>query len=142
MRYPGKEKCEALKSIRQQIAQANGIAYSPHPCTHQGDCPGTCPACEAEVQYLEREIIRKHGGWTMAKGASAAAGIVLAAGMMASCSNSLFKQTYGDVPRQIEGDVPTQIDSIAPPVTPRSNNDSLIEMGEVPIEIDEEKRAE
>ena len=52
----GKKICKTLKAIRQQIADANGISYAPTPCTHKGDCAGTCPACEAEVRYIEHEL--------------------------------------------------------------------------------------
>ncbi len=52
----GKNICECLKGIRKQIAKANGIDYSPIHCTHKGDCAGTCPACEQEREYLERQL--------------------------------------------------------------------------------------
>lgn len=54
----GKELCEILKSIRKKIADANGIAYQPHECTHQGDCLGTCPMCDDELHRLTEEIRR------------------------------------------------------------------------------------
>ena len=52
----GKRTCNVLRQIRQQVANANDISYVPTPCTHKGDCSGTCPACEAEVRYIEREL--------------------------------------------------------------------------------------
>lgn len=52
----GKSICSVLKTIRKQIADANGIKYEPHECHHQGECRGTCPACEAEVRYIERQL--------------------------------------------------------------------------------------
>ena len=52
----GKSICNVLKSIRKQIADANGIHYAPKPCGFKGECRGTCPACEAEVKYIEREL--------------------------------------------------------------------------------------
>lgn len=59
----GKEKCKALKEIRRQIAEQNDIAYAVSECTFQGDCKGTCPKCESELRYLERELeIRKNLG--------------------------------------------------------------------------------
>lgn len=60
----GKRKCEILKAVRKQIADANGIPYEPRVCTYKGDCQSTCPACESEVRYLERELsaCRKAGG--------------------------------------------------------------------------------
>ena len=61
--YQGKSTCETLKSIRKQIADANEIPYEPVVCTHQGDCMGTCPACESEMRYIENQLnIRKMAG--------------------------------------------------------------------------------
>lgn len=59
----GKSICSVLKTIRKQIADANEIWYEPHECHHQGECRGTCPACEAEVRYIERQLdIRRQLG--------------------------------------------------------------------------------
>lgn len=55
----GKFICNQLKQVRLDIARANGIKYVPRECHHEGDCEGTCPACESEMRYLEREIARK-----------------------------------------------------------------------------------
>lgn len=55
----GKEKCKALKEIRRQIAENNDIKYVVEECQHKGECRGTCPRCEAEVRYLERELERR-----------------------------------------------------------------------------------
>ena len=55
----GRHTCNTLKAIRKQIAEANDIEYEPVECTHQGDCAGTCPACEAEVRYLEGELSKR-----------------------------------------------------------------------------------
>ncbi|MBE6339384.1 MAG: TonB family protein [Bacteroidales bacterium] len=52
----GKKTCDQLKAIRQQIADANEIDYKPHECTFEGECRGTCPACEGEMRYIEREL--------------------------------------------------------------------------------------
>ena len=52
----GKKICESLKAIRKSIAQANDIAYNPQECHHEGDCSGTCPACESEMRYIERQL--------------------------------------------------------------------------------------
>lgn len=52
----GKSICSVLKTIRKQVADANGIKYEPRVCHYQGDCLGTCPACEAEVRYLEQQL--------------------------------------------------------------------------------------
>ncbi len=57
----GKEKCKALKEIRMQIATTNDIPFAVSECTHQGDCRGTCPKCESELKYLERELAIRQG---------------------------------------------------------------------------------
>ena len=71
----GKSTCKLLKDIRQQIADANGISYQPIECHHKGDCAGTCPACEAEIRYLERELKARKGNGFGMKVAGIAAGI-------------------------------------------------------------------
>ncbi|MBW4775940.1 carboxypeptidase-like regulatory domain-containing protein [Prevotella histicola] len=71
----GKSTCKLLKDIRQQIADANGISYQPKECHHKGDCTGTCPACEEEIRYLERELKARKGNGFGMKVAGIAAGI-------------------------------------------------------------------
>lgn len=48
----GKEKCEFLKEIRKNMAEANGIPYEPRECNFEGECSGTCPFCEKEAADL------------------------------------------------------------------------------------------
>ena len=55
----GKNKCKILKEIRRQIAEQNDIEYVTSECQHKGDCKGTCPKCEAEVRYLEKELEKR-----------------------------------------------------------------------------------
>ena len=55
----GKNKCKILKEIRQRIADENDIPYVTRECTYQGDCLGTCPKCESELRYLERELAKR-----------------------------------------------------------------------------------
>ena len=63
----GKAKCRILKEIRQKIADENDIPYITRECTYQGDCSGTCPRCESELRYLERELAaRQRLGRTVA----------------------------------------------------------------------------
>ena len=71
----GKSTCKLLKDIRQQIADANGISYQPKECHHEGECAGTCPACEEEIRYLERELKARKGNGFGMKVAGIAAGI-------------------------------------------------------------------
>lgn len=46
----GRYICNTLKAIRKQIADANGIDYSPEECHFNGECKGTCPKCEKDVK--------------------------------------------------------------------------------------------
>ena len=69
----GKAKCKILKEIRRQSAENNDIPYVVSECPYQGNCKGTCPQCEEEVRYLEREIQkRKNIGKAVAVGGIAA----------------------------------------------------------------------
>ena len=77
----GRHTCNTLKAIRKQIAEANEIEYEPVECTHEGDCAGTCPACEAEVRYLESELIKRKG---LGKKV-AVAGIAMGMASLSSC---------------------------------------------------------
>jgi TonB family protein len=55
----GKKTCKILKEIRQQIADRNDIEYITSECHFQGECKGSCPKCEAELQYLENELSKR-----------------------------------------------------------------------------------
>ena len=55
--------CETLKAIRKQVADANGIVYTPAKCDFEGVCTGTCPACESEREYIENQLsIKRKAG--------------------------------------------------------------------------------
>jgi len=56
MKTKGRNICNTLKAIRKQIADANGIDYSPEECHFKGECKGTCPRCEQDVRDLEHEL--------------------------------------------------------------------------------------
>ena len=56
----GKEKCEILKAIRTYVAEKYGLGYATTEGSHKGDCPGTCPKCDAELADLQREL-EEHG---------------------------------------------------------------------------------
>ncbi len=77
----GKHICETLKGIRREIAEANEIDYQPTECTHEGDCAGTCPKCESETQWLERQLRNRQA---LGK-AVTIAGLTVALGAMSSC---------------------------------------------------------
>lgn len=55
----GRDKCELLNEIRQKIALKNNIEFNIEECTYEGDCSGTCPKCERELEYLEMELKKK-----------------------------------------------------------------------------------
>ena len=71
----GKSTCKVLKEIRQKIANENGIRYAPKECHYKGECKGTCPACEAEVRYLEEELKQKRRNGFAIKLGGIAAGL-------------------------------------------------------------------
>ncbi|MBD5216378.1 MAG: energy transducer TonB [Bacteroidales bacterium] len=76
----GKQTCKILKEIRRQIAAANDIEFTTSECRYKGDCLGTCPKCEAEVRYLEEQLLARSlaGKRVMLVGMSA--GVLLLAG--------------------------------------------------------------
>ena len=84
MKSNGKNICAALKQVRKQVAEANGIHYTPAPCRFDGECSGTCPACEAEVQYIESQL----GRLRLAGKAVKVAGLALGLTMVAGCNSS------------------------------------------------------
>lgn len=55
----GKDKCNVLREIRKRIAEKYGLTYQPTECHHEGDCAGTCPKCDAELQDLQRQLKEK-----------------------------------------------------------------------------------
>ena len=111
----GKTICGVLKTIRKQIADANEIKYEPRECHHQGECRGTCPACEAEVRYIERELnIRRQLGKAVAvvgisAGLSALTGCSDKAKDVDSISEEESRTTVGKVmvepAETIDGDI-------------------------------------
>ncbi|MBR3492376.1 MAG: energy transducer TonB [Bacteroidales bacterium] len=82
----GKQTCKILKEIRKQIAAENDIELVISECTYQGDCLGTCPKCEAEVRYLERELEKRQ---RMGKAAVVAG---LSVGLMAASQTAFAQQ--------------------------------------------------
>jgi hypothetical protein len=82
----GKQTCKILKEIRKQIAEENDIKLVIEECTYKGDCIGTCPKCEAEVRYLERELEKRQ---RMGKAAVVAG---LSVGLMSSTQVALAQQ--------------------------------------------------
>jgi outer membrane protein OmpA-like peptidoglycan-associated protein len=59
--------CETLKAIRKQVADANGIVYTPAKCDFEGVCTGTCLACEKEREYIENQLSLKRKAGNIVK---------------------------------------------------------------------------
>lgn len=95
----GKKICNQLKDIRRDIAKQNGIALDIPECTYQGECSGSCPRCDAELQYLEREITNRSKLGKVAAMAGMAVG--LTAGGQAVTAQDIKDQLRGDVPNVI-----------------------------------------
>ena len=119
----GKSTCKLLKSIRQQIADANGISYQPKECHHKGDCAGTCPACEEEIRYLERELKARKGNGFGMKVAGIAAGICATVMPMTATAQAVKSDSTANPPVQTTKKAPIKVvdlsDSCASPVIVR-----------------------
>ncbi len=137
----GKNRCRILKDIRKRIAEENDIEYITTECKYQGDCPGTCPKCESEVRYLERELERKRGLGKRIAIAGIAVGVTATA---TGCTPDIFSVFKDDTlmgePMQEfsanENSIPN--DSGVSEVT--TQGDIVIVDGEMP-EISEEETA-
>ena len=109
----GKQTCKILKEIRKQIAEENDIELVISECTYKGDCLGTCPKCESEVRYLERELEKRQRMGKAAVFAGMSIGTLLAASACgstadtaksnANCSNT--EMTDDTIHRPLAGDV-------------------------------------
>ena len=119
----GKEVCLILKGIRQKIADANGISYQPKECHHKGDCMGTCPACEEEIRYLERELKARKGNGFGMKVAGIAAGICATVMPMTAAAQAVKSDSTANPPVQTTKKAPIKVvhlsDSCASPVVVR-----------------------
>ena len=105
----GRSTCKLLKSIRQQIADANGISYQPIECHHKGDCAGTCPACEAEIRYLERELKARKGNGFGMKVAGIAAGICATVMPMTAAAQAVKSDSTANPPVQTTKKAPIKV---------------------------------
>ena len=119
----GKEVCLILKGIRQKIADANGISYQPKECHHKGDCMGTCPACEEEIRYLERELKARKGNGFGMKVAGIAAGICATVMPMTAAAQAVKPDSTANPPVQTTKKAPIKVvdlsDGCASPVVVR-----------------------
>ena len=119
----GKSTCKLLKDIRQQIADANGISYQPKECHYEGECAGTCPACEEEIRYLERELKARKGNGFGMKVAGIAAGICATVMPMTAAAQAVKSDSTANPPVQTTKKAPIKVvdlsDSCASPVVVR-----------------------
>ncbi|WP_315363198.1 carboxypeptidase-like regulatory domain-containing protein [Prevotella jejuni] len=119
----GRSTCKLLKGIRQQIADANGISYQPKECHHKGDCAGTCPACEEEIRYLERELKARKGNGFGMQVAGIAAGICATVMPMTAAAQAVKSDSTANPPVQTTKKAPIKVvdlsDSCASPVIVR-----------------------
>ena len=93
----GKEKCRILKEIRQKIADENDIAYVTRECTYQGDCRGTCPKCESELRYLEKQLAARAAAGKRIAIAALCAGMTFTMSSCAAIPNNKGKENVEDL---------------------------------------------
>lgn len=118
----GKQKCRILKQIRRQIARENDIDLVIAECTHKGECRGTCPRCEAEVRYLERELEKRRrlqkrialvgisAGVTLAlSGCSAVEAVIEAAQSAARGGGQSVEELSGAIPWEAPTTPPEEV---------------------------------
>ncbi len=142
----GKRTCNVLKAVRLQIAKANEIKYEPHECHHEGPCAGTCPACEAEVKYLEQQLVMRRmlGKAVVLTGIAASMTSLTACGqnkLPNGCENDttitelagdvadvdgLMEMPEPEVEEVVRGKMPAPVDTIRP-----INNDEKVLTGVV-----------
>jgi hypothetical protein len=116
----GKNKCKILKQIRQQIAKENDIPLITKDCTYQGECSGTCPKCEGELQYLEQQLARRRAMGKAVTVAALSIGVMVGA---AGCSGG---------GADLRGDVPV---IVAPETTAPSEKDPDASL--IPLPVDD-----
>ena len=115
----GKKICETLKGIRHEIAVANEIDYTPIKCDHKGDCAGTCPACESETRWLERQLRLRHALGKAVTIAGVSVALSVAASAAAPSSLEPGKKKTKRAPRPIK-------------VEKRDRDDNIV-IGKVPM---------
>ena len=101
-----------MKGIRRKIAEENDIKLDIPECTYEGECRGTCPRCEWEVQYLEKTLFER---MKLGKIATISG---LALGLSACGGNpGPIIETTGDVPSTDTENI-VQADSVPLPPPP------------------------
>ncbi len=118
----GKQTCKILKEIRKQIAEENDIKLVIEECTYHGDCLGTCPKCEAEVRYLERELEKRQ---RLGKAAVVAG---LSVGLLGA-SQVAMAQTPDTIPSRND----SIVDILDGYVVPKIQQSDVMLMGKIPM---------
>ena len=144
----GKQKCRMLKEIRQRIADENDIPYVTRECRFQGECRGTCPRCESELRYLERELAKRRSMKKKVTVAALCAGMVIASAGCGSSGPVGGNDTGGAVPYENSeytsekkaADDTGSTDGNSTDDTGSTGSDDLVEeTGEVPYPEDYEE---
>lgn len=55
-RPDGKQICDMLREQRILLAKANNIPFESEECPSEGPCAGTCEKCDAEAEFLRRQL--------------------------------------------------------------------------------------
>ena len=98
----GKEKCRILKEIRRKIADENDIPFVTKECTYQGECKGTCPRCESELRYLEKQLAQRTALGRRITVVALCAGIAVAG---AGCSQANASSPVEEDVMELSGEV-------------------------------------
>lgn len=114
----GKQVCSHLKEIRRQIAKDNDIALDIPECTYQGECSGTCPRCEMELQILEKELTRR----SLLGKAAMIAGVTVS---LATCQNAMAQEPVSPQKQQME-QTETNVISLKGIITDAKTEEPLI----------------
>ena len=56
----GKELCNLLTIIRHDLSDRYGLNIPERECTHTGDCQGTCPLCDYDLEHIGIELNSKN----------------------------------------------------------------------------------
>ena len=52
----GRRVCRILKAVRRGLIRENGLGIKQPVCRHKGNCPGTCPVCDAELDEINSRL--------------------------------------------------------------------------------------
>ncbi len=130
----GKQKCKILRQIRRDIAAANQLNYTERDCTHQGDCAGTCPYCEAQLKKLEGELAQRRslGQRVAVMGLS----MGLLATNLAACDDLFSQTSQGLMVDETTGTEQTEVTDSIPGeliATETTTEPPEVEQGEIAV---------